>query len=117
MQYGVRAVRDRTDAELIQECLDGNSEAWEVLVHRYTRLIYSIPFKWGLQRDDAMEIFQSVWLDCFQELHSLRDIDRLQAWLVRIAVRKCYRLSATKRSRPVCRSACAVIDRCCRTCC
>ena len=100
MQYGVRAVRDRSDAELIQECLDGNSEAWEVLVHRYTRLIYSIPFKWGLQRDDAMEIFQSVWLDCFQELHSLRDIDRLQAWLVRIAVRKCYRLSAAKRSRP-----------------
>jgi len=100
MQYGVRAVRDRTDAELIQECLDGNSEAWEILVHRYTRLIYSIPFKWGLQRDDAMEIFQSVWLDCFQELHSLRDIDRLQAWLVRIAVRKCYRFSATRRSRP-----------------
>src|SRR2546422_6517524 len=100
MQYGVRAVRDRSDAELIQECLDGNSEAWEVLVHRYTRLIYSIPFKWGLQRDDAMEIFQSVWLDCFQELHSLRDIDRLQAWLVRIAVRKCYRFSAAKRSRP-----------------
>src|SRR5213593_2719937 len=100
MMNGVRAVRDRTDAELIQECLDGNGEAWEILVHRYSRLIYSIPFKWGLPREDAMEIFQSVWLDCFQELHSLRDIDRLQAWLVRIAVRKCYRFSANKRSRP-----------------
>src|SRR5206468_1462825 len=71
-----------------------------LLVHRYSRLIYSIPFKWGLQREDAKEIFQSVWLDCFQELHSLRDIDRLQAWLVRIAIRKCYRFSTSKRSRP-----------------
>ena len=100
MQYSVRAVRDRTDAELIPACLDGDGEAWEALVHRYSRLIYSIPFKWGLQRDDAMEIFQAVWLDCLQELQSLRDIDRLQAWLVRIAVRKCYRFSATKRGRP-----------------
>src|SRR5438552_1307609 len=100
MQYGVRAVRDRTDAELIQECLDGHSEAWDVLVHRYSRLIYSIPFKWGLQREDAKEIFQSVWLDCFQELHLLRDIDRLQAWLVRIAVRKCYRMKVGRMGSP-----------------
>ena len=91
---------DRSDAELIQACLEGVGDAWEVLVNRYRRLIYSIPFKWGLQREDAMEIFQAVWLDCFQELHSLRDVDRLQAWLVRIAVRKCYKLTAKRRSRP-----------------
>ena len=93
-------MRERSDAELIQACLDGNGDAWEVLVNRYRCLIYSIPFKWGLQREDAMEIFQAVWLDCFQELRSLRDIDRMQAWLVRIAVRKCYRFTAKKRSRP-----------------
>src|SRR5947207_5963538 len=93
-------MRDRSDPELIQACLDGDNDAWEALVQRYRRLIYSIPFKFGLQREDAMEIFQAVWLDCFQELHSLRDVDRLQAWLVRIAVRKCYRFRATRRSRP-----------------
>lgn len=90
----------RSDAELIATCLQGDGDAWEDLVNRYKRLIYSIPFKWGLQRDDAMEIFQAVWLDCFQELESLRDIDRLQAWLVRIAVRKCYRFKAGKMSSP-----------------
>jgi RNA polymerase sigma factor (sigma-70 family) len=93
-------VGDRSDPELIQACLDGDGEAWEVLVNRYRRLIFSIPFKWGLQREDAMEIFQAVWLDCFQELHSLRNVDRLQAWLVRIAVRKCYRFKAGKLGRP-----------------
>jgi RNA polymerase sigma factor (sigma-70 family) len=90
----------RTDAELIAACLEGDGDAWEALVNRYRRLIYSIPFKWGLQREDAMEVFQAVWLDCFQELHLLRDIDRLQAWLVRIAVRKCYRLKAGKLGKP-----------------
>ena len=47
-----------------------------------------------------MEIFQAVWLDCFQELHLLRDLDRLQAWLVRIAVRKCYRFREKYRTDP-----------------
>ena len=95
-----RPESSRADAELIQACLEGEGAAWELLVNRYRRLIYSIPFKWGLQREDAMEIFQAVWLDCFQELHSLRDIDRLQAWLVRIAVRKCHRFKANKIGKP-----------------
>ncbi len=82
---------ERSDPELIRACLEGDGDAWEALVNRYRRLIYAIPFKYGLPREDAMEIFQAVWLDCFQELHLLRDVDRLQAWLVRIAVRKCYR--------------------------
>jgi RNA polymerase sigma factor (sigma-70 family) len=93
-------VSEKTDPELIQACLDGDGKAWETLVNRYKRLVYSIPFKYGLPREDAMEIFQAVWLDCFQELHLLRDLDRLQAWLIRIAVRKCYRFRERNRSEP-----------------
>jgi RNA polymerase sigma factor (sigma-70 family) len=93
-------VSDRSDPELIQACIEGDGAAWEILVNRYKRLVYSIPFKWGLQREDAMEIFQAVWLDCFQELRLLRDVDRLQAWLVRIAVRKCYRFKEKTKADP-----------------
>ena len=93
-------MRYQSDQELIRACLAGNGDAWEFLVNRYKRLIYSIPFKWGLPRADAMEVFQAVWLDCFQELHLLRDVDRLQAWLVRIAVRKCYRYREKYRTEP-----------------
>jgi RNA polymerase sigma factor (sigma-70 family) len=93
-------VSEKSDPELIQACLEGDGDAWETLVNRYKRLVYSIPFKYGLPREDAMEIFQAVWLDCFQELRLLRDLDRLQAWLIRIAVRKCYRFREKGRSEP-----------------
>lgn len=89
-----------TDPELIRACLDGNAAAWEMLVNRYKRLVYSIPYRFGLPREDAMEIFQAVWLDCFQELRLLRDQDRLQAWLARITVRKCYRFRQRNQSDP-----------------
>jgi len=93
-------MREPSDAKLIAACLEADADAWEALVNRYKRLIYSIPFKMGIPREDAVEIFQAVWLDCFQELHLLKDVDRMQAWLVRIAVRKCYRFREQNRSQP-----------------
>ena len=90
---------ERSDGELISSCLEGDGGAWEELVKRYKRLVFSIPLKWGLDRDDAMEIFQAVWLDCFRQLSSLRNMERLQPWLMRVAIRKCHRFTYETRAR------------------
>lgn len=88
-----------SDAQLINGCLEGNEKAWQALIGRYQRLVYSVPIKWGLSPEDSVDIFQSVWLDCFRELSSLRDMERLQPWLIRVAVRKCHRFSKRSRAR------------------
>lgn len=88
-----------SDAHIIDACLEGDEKAWQALVSRYRRLVYSVPIKWGLSQDDAVDIYQAVWLDCFRQLSSLRDMERLQPWLIRVAVRKCYRFSQEKRAR------------------
>src|SRR5229473_58479 len=88
-----------SDAEIIDACLDGSEKAWQALVGRYKRLVYSVPVKWGLSPEDAVDIFQAVWLDCFRQLSSLRNVERLQPWLVRVAVRKCHRLTSDIRAR------------------
>ncbi len=90
---------DVSDSQIIAECLEGNEKAWQALVSRYKRLVYSIPIKWGLAPEDAVDIFQAVWLDCFRQLASLRNVDRLQPWLTRVAVRKCHRFTTSKRER------------------
>ena len=88
-----------SDAQLIQACLEGKEKAWQALIGRYQRLVYSIPIKWGLSPEDSVDIFQAVWLDCFRELASLRNMERLQPWLVRVAIRKCHRFSKRSRAR------------------
>lgn len=90
---------DSSDAQIIDACLDGDEKAWHALVGRYKRLVYSIPVKWGLSADDSVDIFQAVWLDCFRQLSTLRNVERLQPWLIRITVRKCHRFTTTTRSR------------------
>src|SRR2546428_9905951 len=87
------------DKLIIDACLEGNEKAWQALVARYKRLVYSIPVRWGLPAEDSVDIFQAVWLDCFRQLSSLRNMERLHPWLVRVAVRKCHRFSTDLRSR------------------
>lgn len=90
---------EASDPQLIAQCLDGDEKAWQALVSRYKRLVYSIPVKWGFTPEDSVDIFQAVWLDCFRQLASLRDVERLQPWLIRVTVRKCHRFSSNKRAR------------------
>lgn len=79
-----------TNTRLVQECLRGSEQAWNMLVDRYKNLIYAIPIRYGLPPQDAADIFQAVCLDLFNELARLRDAEALQAWLIRVTTNKCY---------------------------
>ncbi len=80
------------DSELIEACLQGNRQAWEALILRYQRLMYTIPLRYGLTEEDAADVAQTVSLLLFQNLDRLRDHERLGAWLAVTARRECWRL-------------------------
>lgn len=85
------------DKELIAACLDGDRDAWETLIARYQRLIYSIPIKTRLSADDAADVFQSVCLKMLENLSSLRDHEKIVSWLITTTTRECWRISARRR--------------------
>ena len=78
----------RTDTELVSACLSGDEHAWSELIDRYSRLIFSIPLRQGLSREEAADVFQAVCLDLVAELPKLRDPQALPAWLIRTTSRK-----------------------------
>jgi RNA polymerase sigma factor (sigma-70 family) len=81
-------VGPRNDRELVAACLSGDEQAWSELIDRYNRLIFSIPLKQGLSRDEAADIFQAVCLDLVTELPRLRDPQALPAWLIQTTLHK-----------------------------
>lgn len=87
----------RDDSELITACLEGDSGAWEALIARYQRLIYSIPMKSRLSADDAADIFQSVCLKLYEKLSTLRDHERISSWLITTTSREVWRVVARNR--------------------
>jgi len=80
-----------TDATLIEACLQGEEEAWSVLVERYSRLIYSIPIRFGFPQSVADEIFQETCLALLEGMHTLQNYDRLSSWLMTVSRRSCIR--------------------------
>lgn len=82
----------QSDIELVRACRDGNEQAWETLIQRYQRLVYSIPRRAGLDEDTAADVFQKVFATLFEHLDDLERPDRLGAWLVTVARRESLRL-------------------------
>jgi len=87
-----------SDRQLLAACRRGDEEAWEKLVRRYQRLIYTIPHRAGLDESEAAEVFQEVFTTLFQKLDDIDQPDRLQAWLVTTARRKTWRIISRTRS-------------------
>jgi RNA polymerase sigma factor (sigma-70 family) len=79
-----------TDEELVAACRAGDENAWNALVGRYERLVYTVPFRFGLTPAEVEDVFQSVWLLLLKNLANLRQPDRLAAWLVTTARRECW---------------------------
>ena len=63
---------DRSDAELVALCIEGDGRAWEVLVRRYRRLVWSIALTRGLREDEAEDAFQETWLRATDAIHPVR---------------------------------------------
>lgn len=79
------------DADLVRACARGDARAWETLVRRYQRLIYTIPRRARLDEQDAADVFQTVFQRLYEHLGRIAQPERLQAWLVTTARRETLR--------------------------
>ncbi len=89
-----------SDHQLTAACLRSERNAWEELVHRFSNLIYSIPLKrCGLVMEDAEDIYQTAFQTIFEKLDTLRDKEKLRAWIVSITWRQCLNLIRSRKER------------------
>jgi RNA polymerase sigma factor (sigma-70 family) len=66
--------------------------AWDLLVHRYERLVFSVAMRNGLARPDAADVTQATFLVLLESLDSIEDDRRLASWLMTVARRQAWRL-------------------------
>lgn len=88
--------KTRTDPELVGMCLRGDAQAWEALILRYRRLVFSIPVRFGFTSADASDVFQAVCLKLIEHLHELKDETKVSSWLITTTTRQCLHLRSLK---------------------
>jgi RNA polymerase sigma factor (sigma-70 family) len=90
-QCSCDTVEINEDEWLVQGCIRGNQQAWEELVDKYKRLIYSIPIKYGASPADASDVFQAVCIEVLSSLPQLKKVQSLRSWLITVTIRQSYR--------------------------
>ena len=88
----------QSDAELVDAVLDGEKQAFAVLVKRYQRPVRAMALGALGDYHSAADVSQDVFLKAYEELSKLRKRDAFGPWLMRIAHR-CALDSVRRRPR------------------
>ena len=86
-----------SDRTLIRDCRAGDVGAWQRLLDRYERLVFSVPRRYGFSREDAADITQLTFTILIQSIDSLPEDSNLGAWLATVARRHTWRLLERNR--------------------
>lgn len=81
-----------TTTELLRIAVNGDRDAWELLVSRYEPAVLSVIISYRLQEADARDVAQRTWMQLFEHHHKIRDPEALGGWLRTTARRECLRI-------------------------
>jgi RNA polymerase sigma factor (sigma-70 family) len=87
-----------TDEALLLACRDGDAGAWETLVDRYKRLVYSIARHAGLDQEQSADVFQRVFAKLVERLGQIEQPALVGSWLATTARHEAWRFSRHERS-------------------
>lgn len=85
------------DAALVRRSLDGDREAFGVLVSRHARSILSVTSRMLGPSADAEDVAQETFVAAFKSLSTFQFDAKFSTWLYRIAVNKCTDVLRARR--------------------
>jgi RNA polymerase sigma factor (sigma-70 family) len=79
-------------ALLVQAAAEGNQDAWNALVDRFSSTVWAIARGHRLNSADAADVFQTTWLRVVEHLDRIEQPERVGAWIGTTARRECLRV-------------------------
>lgn len=89
-----------TDAELVESCLAGRRESFDVLVERHQRHVYRLCYRFAGNHEDASDLAQDVFIRAYRGLKNFKGQASLGTWLYRIGVNVCLNKLGAKTPKP-----------------
>lgn len=84
-------------AELMERASLGDQEAWNDLVDRFDRLVWSVIRGFRLDDATSRDVSQTVWLRLVENLDKIRSPDAVGSWLATTARHESIRVSKARR--------------------
>ncbi|MEI6506983.1 MAG: RNA polymerase sigma factor [Bacteroidota bacterium] len=77
------------DDHIIQKLKSGDQSAFYALIKSYENRVMQTCYKFFLNKEDAEDLSQEVFLEIFQSIHSFRGNSKFSTWIYRITITKC----------------------------
>jgi RNA polymerase sigma factor (sigma-70 family) len=77
---------------LVSRCRNQDPRAWSELVDRFQNLVYSVARRYGLNEDDAGDVFTATFQALLQNLDRIQVAQTLPRWLAVTASREAMRM-------------------------
>jgi len=97
---GMDVDTDASTQALLTAAAEGDQAAWDRLVDRFSRLVWSVARGFRLSDADAADVCQTTWLRLVEHLQTINDPERLAGWLATTARRESISV-LRKRDREV----------------
>ncbi len=85
------------NSELIDACRQGSSEAQYRLYKLYSKAMFNLAYRITGNREDAEDMLQEAFIECFRNLSSFRFESTFGAWLKSIIVNRSINLLRKKK--------------------
>lgn len=85
------------DAALVARCLRGDPEAFEPLVGRYERVLFSVALRLVGDYEDARDATQNAFVRAYVHLDTFDPTRKFFSWMYRIVVNECLNLKRARR--------------------
>jgi RNA polymerase sigma-70 factor (ECF subfamily) len=89
--------QDAEDSALVRRALDGDAGAFETLVTRHQRALYTVACRMLGNRDEARDAIQGALVKAYEHLGSFDPRHRFFSWIYRIVVNECLNLLRARR--------------------
>lgn len=75
---------EKTELELIQECIQGNAMAQKLLYDTYSSRLYAICLRYSKNEEEAQDILQDSFVKIFTKLNTFQFSGSFEGWLKKI---------------------------------
>jgi len=87
------------DAELVGRCLDGDRWAEEALYRKHVHRVSAVVARMLRHGPDVEDVVQDTFVQALGRLDTLRDPEKLERWLIRLAVNRVKKRFRRRRLR------------------
>lgn len=87
--------------EFVTKAINGDMEAFEELYTRTYKQVYFTCMTFLKNEQDASDISQEVYVTAMQNISTLKDAERFESWIGKLAVNKCINSLKKKKAFPV----------------